>query len=163
MSELHIRIGTKEDIHDCMELALSATEENGFLSPNTVKILQDMWAALNLDNGIVGIIGERGAKPEGAVLLRISKMWYSDDDILEERAIYIRPEFRNARGGRAKRLCAFSREVSDKLGIPLIIGVLSNHKTEAKIRLYKREFGEPAGAYFLHGCKTGEWNKAAAE
>lgn len=163
MSELVVRIGNQDDVDGIMKLALAGTEENGFLSPNPVKILHDVWAALSLDNGIIGIIGERGSEPEGAILLRISKMWYSDEDILEERAIYIRPEFRNAKGGRAKRLCAFSREVSDKLGLPLIIGVLSNHRTEAKVRLYTREFGNPAGAFFLHGCKTGQLGKAAAE
>jgi hypothetical protein len=42
------------------------------------------------------------------------------------------------------------------MGMPLLIGVLSNSRTEAKIRLYKRHFGEPAGAYFLYNARTGE-------
>jgi Uma2 family endonuclease len=84
-------------------------------------------------------------------------MWYSDTMIVEEKAIFIHPDFRAAKGGRAKRLCEFSKQVADTLGIPLIIGVLSNSRTEAKVRMYERQFGAPAGALFLYGATTGGW------
>ena len=48
--------------------------------------------------------------------------------------------------------------IDDDLGIPLIIGVLSNQRTEAKIRLYERQFGAPAGAFFLYNVHTGHEN-----
>jgi hypothetical protein len=85
----------------------------------------------------------------------MTQMWYSNAWILEEKIIFVDPEFRNAKGGRARRLCEFSKKVSDDLGIPLMIGVLSSHRTAAKIKLYERQFGEPAGAFFLYGAKTG--------
>jgi hypothetical protein len=44
---------------------------------------------------------------------------------------------------------------AEKLSVPLAIGVLSNSRTEAKIRLYERVFDSPAGVYFLYGAKTG--------
>ena len=131
-------------------------EENAFLVANPVKMVMDVWPALNQDHGIVGIIGEPGEPIEAAVLLRLGTMWYSDNPVVEEKAIFVRPEFRSAKGGRARKLCEFSKKVADSLGMPLIIGVLSNHRTEAKIRLYRRQFGEPAGAFFLYGAKTGE-------
>ena len=83
-------------------------------------------------------------------------MWYSDNPVLEEKAIFIHPDFRSAKGGRARQLCEFSKQVADSLGIPLIIGVLSNHRTEAKVRLYERQFGKPSGAFFLYGAHTGQ-------
>jgi len=138
-----------------MALALSACDENGFVSPNPEKLLQEIWPALNLDRGLLGIIGNTGEKLEGAVLLRVGSMWYSDDEVLEEKAIFIDSKYRSAKGGRARRLCEFSKHVSDNLGIPLIIGVLSNHRTEAKVRLYERQFGKPSGAFFLYGATTG--------
>jgi hypothetical protein len=107
------------------------------------------------------MIGKAGGKPEGAILLRIGTMWYSDNQVLEEKAIFIHPEYRSAKGGRARKLCEFSKQVSDSLGIPLIIGVLSDNRTEAKVRLYERQFGKPSGAYFLYNAKTGGWKKAA--
>lgn len=156
-----VRIGTPEDVHDIMELALSACDENGFVDPNPYKLLSEIWPALNLDRGMVGIIGEDGKKPEAAVLLRIGTMWYSDADVLEEKAIFVHPEYRSAKGGRARRLCEFSKQVADKLEIPLIIGVLSNHRTEAKVRLYERQFGKPSGAFFLYNAQTGHLRAAA--
>jgi len=161
MDKLKIRTGTPEDVDAVMELALSACDENGFVSPNPEKLLAEIWPALNRDRGIIGIIGEENGSAEGAVLLRIGNMWYSDQEVLEEKAIFIHPDFRNAKGGRARRLCEFSKQVADSLGIPLIIGVLSNHRTEAKVRLYERQFGKPSGAFFLYNAQTGGWQEAA--
>lgn len=158
--ELGVRIGTPEDVDDIMHLALSACEENGFVEPNPAKLLQEIWHGLNLERGVVGVIGDRG-KPEGAVLLRIGSMWYSDHEVLEEKAIFIHPDYRSAKGGRARRLCEFSKQVADSLGIPLIIGVLSNNRTKAKVRLYERQFGEPSGAFFLYNARTGAFRDAA--
>jgi GNAT superfamily N-acetyltransferase len=155
MSEdLKIRIGTPADIDGMMELAMMATDENSFVDPDPAKLLNDMWPALNNDHGLVGIIGEPGKQIEAAILLRTGKMWYSYKDVLEEKAIFVHPEYRSAKGGRAGKLCDFAKDVADSLGVPLIIGVLSNNRTEAKVRLYKRKFGEPAGAFFLYGAKT---------
>jgi GNAT superfamily N-acetyltransferase len=159
--ELMVRIGTPEDVDDIMELALSACDENGFVEPNPAKLLNEIWPALNLHYGLVGVIGPKGTKPEGAVLLRIGAMWYSDNEVLEEKAIFIHPDYRSAKGGRARRLCEFSKQVADSLGIPLIIGVLSNNRTEAKVRLYERQFGKPSGAFFLYNATTGGWKDAA--
>jgi hypothetical protein len=155
MSELNVRIGRPEDVYGVMDLALAACEENGFVDPNPKKLLAEIWAALNLDHGLIGIIGNPGEKFEGAVLLRIGAMWYSDHEVLEEKAIFVDPEQRSAKGGRARRLCEFSKQLADSLQIPLIIGVLSNHRTEAKVRLYERQFGKPSGAFFLYNAKTG--------
>ena len=158
---LIIRIATPEDVDDVMNLAMSACEENGFVNPNPTKLLAEIWPALKQDHGLVGVIGEVGGRPEGAILLRIGKMWYSDDDVIEEKAIFIHPDYRNAKGGRARRLCEFSKKVSSELGIPLMIGVLSNNRTEAKVRMYQRIFGEPSGAFFLYNAQTGHLKEAA--
>jgi GNAT superfamily N-acetyltransferase len=160
-NDLGIRVGTPEDIDAIMEIALSACEENGFVDPNPAKLLGEIWPALNLDKGLLGVIGEPGGKMEGAVLLRIGAMWYSDKEVLEEKAIFIHPDYRSAKGGRARRLCQFSKHVADSLGIPLIIGVLSNNRTEAKVRLYERQFGKPSGAFFLYNARTGGFRTAA--
>ena len=162
MKDLGVRIGTPEDIDQLMELALSACDENGFVEPNTQKLLNELWHGLVLADGIVGIIGETGKKLEGAVLLRISEMWYSDSRVLEEKAIFIHPDYRSAKGGRARRLVEFAKRCAEELDIPLLIGVLSNDRTEAKIRLYERQFGKASGAFFLYNARTG-MHKMAAE
>lgn len=153
--ELNIRIANPNDEEAMLDLALRAWEENGIKNVNPEKMLGMIKPALYLWQGLCGIIGEPGKRIEGAVLLRTSQLWYSDDWILEEKAIFVDPEFRNAKGGRARRLCEFSKRVADGLGIPLLIGVLSNHRTEAKVKLYERQFGSPAGAFFLYNAQTG--------
>ena len=153
--EPKIRLGTPEDEAAMLELAMRAWEENGIKDVNQTKMLGMIRPALYLWQGLVGIIGEPGKKIEGAVLLRMSQMWYSDAWMLEEKAIFVDPEFRSAKGGRARRLCDFSKKVADELNLPLIIGVLSNHRTEAKVKLYERSFGPPAGAFFLYNVQTG--------
>jgi len=159
MSE--IRIGTPADLDAVLQVALEACEENGFVSPNPDKLAQELWPALNLHYGVVGIIGEPGKPIEAGVLLRIGAMWYSDDIVVEEKAVFISPKYRDAKGKRAQKICEFSKSVAQNLGVPLMIGVLSNKRTKAKVRLYEREFGPSAGAFFLYGAKTGEFKRAA--
>jgi hypothetical protein len=156
-----VRIAVPQDLQALMGLALAACEENGFVNPNPDKLANEIWPALHLDHGTVGIIGSPNGQAEGAVLLRIGSMWYSDQMVVEEKAIFIHPDFRDAKGGRAKKLCRFSKSVADSLNIPLMIGVLSNERTKSKVRMYEREFGKASGAYFLYGAKTGTLNKAA--
>ena len=160
MSEdLKIRLATPRDEMPLLDLALRAWEENGIKNVDPEKMLGMIRPALYLWQGLCGIIGDD--KIEGAVLLRISQLWYSDDWILEEKAIFVDPEYRSAKGGRARKLCEFSKRVADELNIPLLIGVLSNTRTEAKVRLYERQFGPPAGAFFLYNAHTG--HEIAAE
>lgn len=159
--DLGVRVGTPEDVHKVMDLALQACDENGFVAPNPVRLLNEIWPALNKDHGVVGIIESEDGTFEGAILLRMITMWYSDDQVLEEKAIFIHPDYRSAKGGRARRLCEFAKHMADQLGVPLMIGVLSNDRTEAKVRLYERQFGTPAGAFFLYNARTGNQSVAA--
>ena len=152
---IKIRLGTPADEAPMLDLALRAWNENGIKDVDPIKMLGMIKPALYLWQGLVGIIGEPGQKIEGAVLLRLSQMWYGNEWMLEEKAIFVDPEFRSAKGGRARRLCEFSKKVADELNVPLIIGVLSNQRTAAKVKLYERAFGPPAGAFFLYNTSTG--------
>lgn len=154
-----VRIGDLDDLDAMMALVKDATLENAFVAPDVVKLLNEIYPALMQIDGVVGIIGERGKKLEGAVLLRTGTIWYSDEIVIEEKGIYVDPAYRSAKVGRARKLAEFAKAYSDTLNIPLAIGVLSNQRTEAKIRLYEREFGAPAGVFFLYNGKTGAEGK----
>jgi len=157
IEDVKIRIGVPQDVDGVMKLALMVCEENGIFQPNVEKILYDVWMSLNQEHGLIGVIGEPGEELEGFVLLRVSTMWYSDAPIIEEKTVFVHPKHRGASGGRARKLCEFSKQVADELGLPLIIGVLSTTRTDGKVKLYERVFGSPAGAFFLYGVKTGNW------
>lgn len=160
---LKVRTGTEADVHGVMACALAACEENGLTNPNPVKLLQEVWASLTLQNGIMGLIGEPGQRVEAGILLRIDPLWYSDERVLLERAIFVHPEFRAAKGGRARLLCEYAKNAAHELNIPLVIGILTSQRVEAKVKLYERQFGEPSGAYWIYGAKTGAGAQTLSE
>lgn len=155
--DLQIRLGTPGDMREVMDLAIAAAKENGLVNASQVLLAKTVWPALNQDHGLVGCIhSKNGTEIEGMVVLNVGTLFYSDQPCLEEKVVFVKPEYRAAKGGRARKLCEFSKSAADNLGLPLIIGVFSSVETQAKISLYKRIFGEPAGLYFLYGGKTGK-------
>jgi hypothetical protein len=155
METVTVRIGNDRDVDGMMELALAACEENGLTNPNPMKLLAEIWAGLTRNHGLVGIIGEQGKQLEAAILLKTESLWYSDDPSLVERAIFVHPDYRSAKGGRARKLCEFAKHAANLLELPLVIGILSSQRTESKVRLYERQFGKPSGAYWIVGGETG--------
>lgn len=153
--EVHVRTATPDDEDAIMEICRLLNTENGVFRMNEDLVRETVRASLYLYNGIIGVIGPK-ERIEGLVLLRVSQYWYSDDNFLEEKFVYVHPDYRAAKGGRARKLVEFAKKASEKLGMPLMIGILSNSRTDAKTRLYERQFGAPAGAFFLYGIKTGE-------
>lgn len=153
--EIHVRTAEPIDEEGIMHLARLVNGENGVFKMNEDKVRGLVRPSLYLHGGIMGVIGPPD-RIEGLVLLRVSEYWYSDAPFLEEMCVYVHPDFRAAKGGRARKLVEFAKQASEKLGLPLMIGILSNSRTDAKTRLYERQFGTPAGAFFLYGVKTGQ-------
>lgn len=79
--------------------------------------------------------------------MQLGSVWYSDQTVLEELSSFVLPEFR--RSNNAKDLIDFAKGCAKQIGVPLIIGIVSNHRTQAKVELYRRRLGAPAGAFFL--------------
>lgn len=151
MTDITVRTATPEDVHALMDCALAACADNGLIEPNPVKLLNDIWPALNLDRGIVGVIGDKFI--EAGILLRVDKLFYTDKDMLLERSLFVRPEYRKSgdhKVSRARLLCDFAKQAAKDLELQLIIGILTHERVEGKIRLYERTFGKPAGAYWIY-------------
>ncbi len=170
MRDSEVRVGTLDDLDEIMRLAQQATDENAFVAPDISKLLYVIYPALERKTGIVGVIGKPDGEIMGAVVLQVGEVWYSTCKVLEEKAIYVDPRYRVSTGSRsshsiglARKLAEFAKMVSEQMGMPLAIGVLSNHRTAAKVRFYERIFGEPAGVYFLYNAKTGLRKEGAEE
>ena len=150
--DYRVRLAKAGDVEALIEMSKAVHAEGGVMpmSESRVRILADR--AVKRDRFFCGVIGEVG-KLEAVIALMIGQYWYSTTPHLEEIFAYVRPEFRSS--ARAKALLEFAKFMASDVGVPLIIGVLSNNRTEAKIRLYKRQLGEPAGCYFLYNGKTG--------
>lgn len=148
--EITVRAGTPQDLDQVMALAQMMHDEIGITALNPARILPEVWGALNLDGGIMGLIGEPGGPLEAGLLLRMGTLFYSDETVLEDKGLFVQPEFRTAKGGRGGKLIDFAKHTADALGLPLVMGIQNDVEAEGKMRLYTRKFGQPIGALFLY-------------
>ena len=130
-----------------MELCRALHAENGMFTMSEDKVRRMLHRAFDKQGAIVGALGPSG-HIEGAIYLLISDYWYSDDWHLSELFSFVLPQYRKS--NNAKELITFAKRCSDEIGIPLIIGVISNERTESKVRLYQKELAKPAGAFFVY-------------
>jgi N-acetylglutamate synthase-like GNAT family acetyltransferase len=160
--DLQIRLATTDDLDEVMKLAFMACEDNGFLDFSPELLVREIWPALNQDHGLFPVIGPPGGDIQGFVLLRIGTMFYSHRQCLEEKCLWVHPDYRAAKGGRARRLLEFTKKSADTLGMPLIIGIMTTKRAKGKEALYRRFFGEPTGAFFLYGAECGSSHEETA-
>lgn len=149
-----LRIAQPEEEEDLMQFCRELWEENGkeFFSFDEEKIRHDLLRrSFERRNGMMAVIGEPG-KIEAGALLVIDPQHYTSDFALYEMFSYVRPQFRQSQ--HAKTLVAWAMKMSERLRLPLFIGILSNHRTVAKVRLYRRFLGNPSGAYFVYKPKS---------
>lgn len=100
--------------------------------------------------GYMGVIGPVGGELEGFILMCIGSFWYSNDMILEEYANFVHPDHRKS--NHAKTFVNYAKRLSVEIGLPLVIGIISNTRTAAKVRLYRRQLPE-AGAFFVYNAE----------
>lgn len=143
-----VRLPHPEDFEELIKIARSVHEEGGLMPFDFEKSSAMIYAAISGSPlMIAGVIGPIG-KPEAVIAMLIGNFWYSKEYHLEELLNYVKPEFRKS--SRAKSLIEYAKKCADETNVPLLIGVLSNKRTEAKIRLYQRQLNKPVGAYFLY-------------
>lgn len=146
----NVRLATAADTDAIYEFSVNMQFENGLFHIDIPKAKRVVAACASGQGGLVGVIEDDG-KIVGSVALLYSQQWYSDEWYLEELWNYIDPEYRKKM--YILDLIHFSKWVSEHIkpgGMPLIMGILSNIRTEAKVRLYKREL-PLVGGYFLYG------------
>lgn len=143
---LPVRKALPPDKPSIMEMCEENHRDNGQFSLSIPKVETMVDKAFSGGGAIIGVVGS--GQVEGMILLNISQFWYSADWCLEEIQNYVRPAYRKST--HAKDLINFGKRCSDELGIPLVIGVVSNDRTRAKLELYRRQLGDPCGGYFLH-------------
>lgn len=166
MTDIAVRLAVPDDAPQLLELCRQLHSENGLFSFSEGKVRELMDRALSKSAAIMGVIGEVGA-PEACIYLSIESPYYSDDLQLCELWNFVAPGFRGGphlslTGGHAKRLIEFAKHCSDEMQLPLVIGILSNQRVEAKTRLYERQL-EKAGVFFVHNrnCAAGTaWSRS---
>jgi hypothetical protein len=142
-----VRRAELRDREPVLEICRRNHKENGQFSLSMTKVESMVDKAFNRGGAIVGLVGGHN-RIEGAILLSVGQFWYTDDWCVEEIFNYVHPEFRKST--HARDMIDFGKRCSDELAIPLVIGVVSNERTRAKMELYRRRLGEPVGGYFIH-------------
>jgi len=146
LTTIPVRKAKVEDRDTILKICVQNHGENGQFSYSPKRVEGMVDRAFSGGGSIIGTVGN--GRIEGLILLVIGQHWYTDDFCLEEVMCYVLPEYR--RSTHAKDMIKFGTRCSDELGIPLVIGVVSNERTKAKVELYRRQLGEPVGGYFIH-------------
>ena len=144
-----VRMAAPEDRRPLWELMTMLHGENGLFSISPSKVDQMLDRYYNRERTLIGVIGDPGS-PVAAIYLEITQPVYSDDWMLCEQFNFVHPDHR--RSNYAKSLVAYAKKAADELRLPLMIGILSNKRTEEKMRLYDRLLSR-AGGYFIYGLE----------
>lgn len=144
-----VRMAVPEDRKPLWELMITLHGENGLFSVSPAKVERMLDRFYNQEGAMIGVVGPVGA-PVGAIYLEISQVVYSDDWLLVEQFNFVHPDHR--RSSYAKQLIAYAKRCSDELKLPLMVGILSNTRTEAKMVLYDKWLTR-AGGYYIYGLE----------
>ena len=155
-----VKVANMSHLDQVMSLAMLSLKETDIFEVNEQKVYKTVYSALSKQSGICGIAMGDDGSAQGFVLLDISETWYSTYKVLIEREVFVHPDFRGSKGGRARSLCEFAKKIADSLSIPLYVGLESKDKAEAKVRLYERQFGKSTGSFFLYGADHSKPNDA---
>lgn len=147
-----VRLAVLDDLKSVLELMHCAANEDAQHPVDDIKVVDMLRRYYEQQGALLAVIGEPGS-PVAYLLMIVDPIWYSQDFQLLELSLFVHPEHR--RSNYAKQLMQFSKQASEGLQLDLTIGVLSNDRTEAKVRLYQRQF-KTAGAYFMYRPASAE-------
>lgn len=141
-----VRVATPADEAQIIDLCKQLHAENGTHSRNDVKLLAMVRRCIAQDGGIMGVIGDPHDL-KGVICLLIDQIWFSDEYQILELFNFVRADSRKS--NYAKQLISYAKRCADETECDLTIGIISNIRTEAKIRLYSRQLPE-AGRFFIY-------------
>jgi hypothetical protein len=151
-----VRIANASDVEELFENCVRMQQENFLLPMDDDKVREVLLNAtdpqIEKRRGVIGIIGQPG-QMEASIGLMFEATWYSRALCIFDAWTYVVPEYR--RTSNSHDLIAWAKTISDHFCYPLMIGILSNQRTEAKTRLVRRQLGEPKGAFFTYNANAG--------
>lgn len=146
MEDFTVRMAKPEDENAIFDLCVALCEEGQIFTMDPDVVREVILGCTAGHGGIIGVI-EGEHELEGAICLSTDKYWYAKDWFLGEVFNFVPVKYRKST--RAKSLLSFAKKCSDDLKIPLVVGIVSNNKTEPKIKLLERQLPK-AGAFFVY-------------
>lgn len=162
MTEL-VRLAKRDDLDSLMSCLRMMHEENGLFSLAENRVLGVIEQCLNPPPDaalppIIGVVGKLG-DVEATICLTLTQFFYTNQWHMTDLWCFIRPDSRKK--NHIQALLEFAKSCADKVNLPLLTGVISNKRTEAKIRIFSRHFGSPLGSAFLYQPHPLEQMKAS--
>lgn len=155
ITNAEVRLAVPSDEPELLHLIQIMHAEAGW-RPLDIERAREMLAmAFERRGGIVATIGGPG-RIRALLGLQIACAWYTKVNHIEELFCWVHPEHRHS--DYAKILTDYAKKCSDDISreagfkVPLLIGVLTHQRMAAKVRLYRRFFGLPVGAFFVHNA-----------
>src|SRR5688572_27526157 len=90
-----VRAAVAEDWPQLIEMCKELYEESGQDDVGWDLVEHTVACGINRDGAMIGVIGPVG-KVEGATCLVFASFWYSRKVFLEERFLYVRPDYRRS-------------------------------------------------------------------
>ena len=139
-----MELADKSDTGAVIALLKEFAKEGAITPVNWNKVAQVVNDII--DDGICLVLRD-GRKIIGSAGLREAELWYSDETVMCDQWFYIHPDYRSAENFEA--LKAACKSVAQDKGMLLILSISSEHRTEAKIRLFSKDM-TLFGASFLY-------------
>ena len=146
MEVFDVRLATPDKLNQILDLLALMHEEVHLFPLDKEEGIMYIDKLMNKNGGIVGCIEEDGTV-NSIIGLVLDKQWYSAQWYLSEVFTFVHPKLRKST--RAKSLLHFAKNCAEEMGIPLVMGITSNYRTEAKMKLYERQFHK-LGSFFIH-------------
>lgn len=147
-----VRLAKSEDYDNLLALCEMAHAESGFF-PYASELVEDIVRPVLRPNGVVpqhptviGVCGPSHAI-EASMCLMQTKLYYTHFYGLVDLWCFVHPDHR--RTTHHKDLLEWAKGVAEQMCLTLMSGVVSTDRTEAKLRLYRRQFGQPVGGYYF--------------
>jgi hypothetical protein len=144
---------TLSDLPEFMRLFRIMHQENGLFELDEDCVVETFNRAVSKKEGVIGLIKGPDNDIRAMLCMLITRYYYTTQLHLEELWNFVDLPWRKS--NYADALLKYADHCQKSLGIPLIIGVLTNERMEAKVRKYRRHFGMPAGAFFVSGAASG--------
>ena len=148
MPEPHVKLATAKDVVDLIALVKEAHEEEGALPLkfDSESVFSTILRAMR-GNAVIGVIANN-EEIESACFLEVTRVWYTDTNLLLCLFFYSRPQYRKS--SNSKLLLTWAREQAARLNCPLQLEVSSIETAKPKYNLCVRVLGDPAGLAFVY-------------
>jgi len=145
-----IRAAGQGDAMALFRLLLAMHEENGQASLSHAKVAQQIQQCVS-DPGCMVLVAEsEPGRLVGSACIEAQAWWYSDEEALFDRWIYVAPEARRSAARIAYGLLNVLKRVSDSNAMPLVLGIASGRDAARKSIFYQRHGFEAVGSFFIY-------------